>query len=66
MGMAVAAAGVLITMIGGFAGTMRALGRIEQKFDIVWEWYLSETTGPREGGRRRSDHGTRWEAHDEE
>lgn len=62
---AVAIAGLLITMIVGFGKTMQALGRLEQKFDLVWTWYMSETRAQREGGRRRSDTQARWEAHDE-
>lgn len=65
IGTAVAVAGLLITMIVGFGKTMQALGRLEQKFDLVWAWYISETRATREGGRRRTDPQQRWEAHDE-
>lgn len=62
---AVAVAGLLLTMIVGFGKVMRTLGRLEQKFDLVWAWYVSETRALRDGGRRRNDPQPQWEAHDE-
>jgi len=43
------------TMLGGFAVTMRKLGRMEEKFDIIWRWYLRSNAASVRGGRRKSD-----------
>lgn len=53
---AVGVASLAIGMVTGFAVTMRALGRIELKLDLIWDWYLREHS-PQviPGGRRRSD-----------
>lgn len=62
---ALAVAALFVTIIGGFAGTMRAIGRLEAKFEIVWQWYCDETQRARDGGRRRLDPAQRWQAHDD-
>ena len=64
-GIAVAVASLLLTMIIGFGTIMRAVGRVEQKLELVWAWYLRETSTQRPGGRRYFDPPGRWEAHDE-
>lgn len=46
---------ILVTVIGGFATTMLKLGHIEQKIDILWEWYLDETRSTRRRNRRLGD-----------
>jgi hypothetical protein len=63
-GIAISVAALLITLVGGFAGIMRAVGRLETKFELVWAWYIDETRTQRAGGRRFNDPGGRWEAHD--
>jgi hypothetical protein len=61
---AVAVFGLFVTIIGGFAGTLRAIGRVEMKMELLWAWYLRETSTQKAGGRRYSDPPSRWEAHD--
>jgi hypothetical protein len=48
-------AAILITVIGGFAGTMLKLGHIEQQIDILWQWYLDEHSVLRRRNRRHGD-----------
>jgi hypothetical protein len=52
---AVALAGVLIVMIGGFSRVLIKLGAIEQQLALLWAWYLSECGPGIPGGRRRTD-----------
>lgn len=61
---ALAITGLFVTIIGGFAGTMRAIGRVEMKMELLWAWYLRETSTQKAGGRRYSDPAGRWDAHD--
>jgi hypothetical protein len=60
----VALAGLLVSIVLGFAQTMRALGRIEQRIDMLWSWYLEECGPGIPGGRRRTDPAAPWSAND--
>ncbi len=51
----IAIAGIAVTIVVGFAATMRTLGRIELKLDLLWQWYLAEHQAAMFGGRRRTD-----------
>jgi hypothetical protein len=46
---------ILITVIGGFAGTMLKLGHIEERMDILWKWYVDEHDNLRRRNRRFGD-----------
>lgn len=48
-------AAILITVIGGFAGTMLKLGHIEERMDILWQWYIDEHVNLRRRNRRHDD-----------
>lgn len=61
VGVYIGIASLLFTMFVGFATTMRSIGRLEQKFDLIWAWYLRETSSVREGGRRRFDPPPSWQ-----
>lgn len=46
---------ILVTVIGGFATTMLKLGHIEERMDILWQWYLDEHVDLRRRNRRFGD-----------
>lgn len=53
--LAIGVASILVTVASGFAITFIKLGRLDLKIDIMWNWYLSQTSDKRPGGRRHSD-----------
>lgn len=60
---AVALATLALTVFVGFASTMKVLGRIEQRLDLLWAWYLAELGPGIAGGRRRTDPPAPWTKH---
>lgn len=55
---------LLLTVIVGFMTIARMLGRIEQRMDLLWSWYLAECGPGIPGGRRRTDPAAPWSADD--
>lgn len=58
----VALASLVVTVLVGFAKTLRTLGQIEQRLDLLWKWYLAELGPGIPGGRRRTDPPLPWPA----
>lgn len=52
---AIAIAGLFVTMIAGFARVLLELGGIRQQLALLWAWYLAECGPGIPGGRRRTD-----------
>lgn len=46
---------VTVTIIVGFATLWRALGRIELRIELMWDWYLKSHADILPGGRRKYD-----------
>lgn len=58
----IALVSLLLSVLLGFMRTMRVLGRIEQRIDLLWSWYLAEVGPGIPGGRRRTDPPAPWSA----
>lgn len=63
--LAIAAAGLFVTMFVGFSSVMRTLGRMEQRLDLLWGWYLQEHGHEVKIGHRRRDDPPAELAHDD-
>lgn len=46
---------IFVTIVIAALTLARGLGRLEQKIDTMWEWWLSRGADVRVGGRRRTD-----------
>lgn len=55
MANAVALAGILFTIVTGFAVLTWRFSKLELKLDLMWDWYLKSHVNPVPGGRRRTD-----------
>lgn len=46
---------ILVSVLASALTLSHRLGRIEQKIDTMWEWWLARGADVRVGGRRRTD-----------
>lgn len=51
----VGVAGIFVTVLIQAFSLAHRLGRIEQKLDTMWDWWLARGADVRVGGRRRTD-----------
>lgn len=51
----VGVAGVFVTVLFAALSISRQLGRIEQKVDTMWQWWMTRGADVKIGGRRRTD-----------
>jgi hypothetical protein len=48
-------ASIFVSIVASALTMSHRLGRLEQKIDTMWEWWLSRGADVRVGGRRRTD-----------